>query len=175
MDWKNIPDYEGIYEVSSCGVVRTVKTGRIRKTNTQARGYLQVVLSKKGKTKTFSVHRLVLMAFLPITNHEAYQVNHKNGKKDDNRLENLEWCSCRENMLHRVHVLGIPVVHRVPEAKPVVGLHVKTKQIIKLPSAQEGKNFGFSPEMIRTCCNRKVKKHQGYVWRYLSECPRLAS
>lgn len=63
-------------------------------------GYKEVVLSENGKFKSYLAHRLILSTFSPITDMEKFDVNHKNGNKLDNRLENLEWCTMSDNIRH---------------------------------------------------------------------------
>jgi len=96
-EWRPIVGYEGLYEVSDLGRIKSFaqcKDGRIMKPSPNKDGYLNVNLCNKGK-KIFKVHRLVLQTFLPI--EENKEVNHKNHNKSDNRLCNLEWCSRSEN------------------------------------------------------------------------------
>jgi hypothetical protein len=92
--WLPIVGYDGKYEVSDFGNVKNVKTGRILKPSTNKNGYCQICLFNKCN-KTCYVHRLVLLAFLPI--EEVKEVNHKNHIKTDNRLEKFEWCKHSEN------------------------------------------------------------------------------
>lgn len=113
--WKPIPKYEDFYEASSLGRIRSKDRirangiplkGRVLKPNPERGGYLQVALYRSGeKPKYLKVHRLVASAFLPNPQSKE-QVNHKNGIRNDNRLENLEWCSCSENHRHAFDVLG---------------------------------------------------------------------
>lgn len=115
--WKNIPGYEGLYQVSNLGRVRSLprirtqknklKTtdhhykGKILKPIVTKTGYLTVNLYRHRKsTGPHRIHRLVCTTFYGEPKNGKNQVNHKNGNKKDNRVENLEWCSCRENIVH---------------------------------------------------------------------------
>ena len=102
--WKDVVGYEGYYEISNRGCVRTVKTGRIRKLGTSKSGYKRVKLRMAGTQELCSVHVLVLDAFVGMRN-DGEQTNHKDGVKDNNRLRNLEWCTASENNLHKTRVL----------------------------------------------------------------------
>lgn len=102
--WKDIKDYEGLYQVSNIGRVRRLKgyyckNDKIIKSRYDKDGYLQICLSKNNKTKFFRVHRLVACAFIDNLENKLY-INHINGIKDDNRVENIEWCTASENQKH---------------------------------------------------------------------------
>ena len=99
------------YEVSDQGRVRNAHTGLILKPNMKHRGYLEVCLNYKGEKKYKLVHRLVALAFVPGWREEL-EVNHKNGVKNDNRAENLEWVTASENTRHGRDVL-LKQVHPV--------------------------------------------------------------
>ncbi len=110
-EWRPIPGYEGYYEINAAAVVRSVtrkvptRTGtrtylqREIKTRLNNCGYLEVRLSKNGKTTSHPLHALLAKAFLPNPENKP-EVNHENGIKTDNRLENLSFMSHKENMQH---------------------------------------------------------------------------
>ena len=109
---KTIKDYEGVYYISNQGNVYSKKNGayglrdKLKKLKPlKSNGYESVIFSVNGVRKKFKVHRLVLMTFTPLKDWKD-QVNHKNGIKNDNRIENLEWVTQSENMLHRSDILG---------------------------------------------------------------------
>ena len=88
------------YEISNLGRVKTVKTGVIRKLHTGNRGYNTVVLKFDKKQYNVNIHRLVMEAFKPEEKFEGSFINHIDGNKLNNSLENLEWCTHKENMAH---------------------------------------------------------------------------
>lgn len=116
MKWKSIDGYEGYYEVSNCGKVRSVDRvimnttkngkprpckikGRVLKTHTRKDGRLQVALSIEGKLSTQSVHVLVANAFMPNKN-KTLEINHIDGEHKNNNVSNLEWVNRDVNIKH---------------------------------------------------------------------------
>lgn len=111
--WKDIPGYEGLYQVSNLGrvkrleykrennLIKTMSTFKehILKPAKQTSGYMYIVLCKNNKTKGFRVHRLVAEAFISNP-YNLPQVNHIDANKSNNNVNNLEWCSRSENMQH---------------------------------------------------------------------------
>lgn len=109
--WRPVIGYEGLYEISNYGNVKSlpkiigrppkshISTTRIMKGNINKRGYVKVDLKKDGYSKCVSVHRLVLQVFTPNTFNKP-DVNHIDGNKQNNRAENLEWCTVIENIHH---------------------------------------------------------------------------
>lgn len=100
--WREIEGYEGNYEVSNYGSVRNVSSGRELKGLPLKKGYLSVNLSKNGKVKRFTIHRLVARHFISVTDPDLTVVNHINGNKQDNNFTNLEWTTTRLNTIHAI-------------------------------------------------------------------------
>jgi len=99
--WKDIKGYEGIYQISNFGIVRNLVTNKIHKGNVNRYGYSRTKFGKKARL----THRVVAMSFIPNPENKP-QVNHINGIKTDNRVENLEWCNSSENNKH-AHIIGL--------------------------------------------------------------------
>jgi len=99
--WKDVVGYEGKYFVSNLGRVKNTKPQLLA--TRERRRYLAVTLHKNDKLCDFSIHRLVAIAFIPNPNNK-YIVNHINGINFDNRVDNLEWVSARENSTHAVDI-----------------------------------------------------------------------
>lgn len=111
--WKDIKGYEGYYQVSNLGEVRSIghkwqRKGihKIKLHQNHDAGYLLADLHKNGKYKSYMVHRLVAQAFIPNPDNKP-EVNHKDGNKKNNNVENLEWNTKSENCVHRCKVLGL--------------------------------------------------------------------
>lgn len=99
--WKDVVGFEGSYIVSNYGNVKSVKKDLIITVYPNIHGYLTVPLYRNGKKSSKPVHRLVVLAFYGEAPSEAkFQVNHKDGIKINNRLDNLEYCTRKENMKH---------------------------------------------------------------------------
>ena len=100
--WKDIAGYDGMYQVSDLGRVRSLKFGKVRVLRPQKNnnGYLIVGLYKDGKRKGITVHRLVANAFIPNDDESKTQINHINEDKSENKVSNLEWCSAQYNVTY---------------------------------------------------------------------------
>lgn len=134
--WKTIPGYEDYYEVSNLGRVRRIKTGYILKPS--GKEYLEVCLSKHNKQRYFYIHRLVATAFLPNPENKP-EVNHINGKKGDNRVENLEWFTRQENIQHAWKT-GLSK-GRKGDKCPMYGKHFSEEHRRKLGEAHKKENL----------------------------------
>lgn len=100
-EWKDIESYEGFYKISSRGNVFSVRRNKILKPYV-VHGYYAIELNKNGITHKYLVHRLVAMAFLE-NKLQKTEVNHIDGNKSNNNLNNLEWCTSQENSLHAIN------------------------------------------------------------------------
>lgn len=116
--WKDITGYEGYFQVSNLGNFRSLDRiikyknsgtrlypGKSLLTETIVEGYQRIVLMKDAVKKRYMCHRLVAQEFIPNPENKPF-VNHINGNKADNRVENLEWCTQSENELHGYRTLG---------------------------------------------------------------------
>lgn len=105
--WADIQGYEGLYKVSDKGRVYSVRNDKILKSSPYGKGHLHISLRCGGTQRTIGVHRLVALAFIPNPEGKP-QINHINGFKWDNRVENLEWATNSENQIHSHQVIGNP-------------------------------------------------------------------
>ena len=105
--WKDIKNYEGLYQVSNLGFIRSLPNGKRRKEKLlkphYSQGYPKVSLFKNGKREKRLIHRLVAFAFLGEPLADKVQINHKNKDRTDAALFNLEWVTARENVLHSLY------------------------------------------------------------------------
>ena len=171
-EWRDVVGYEGLYQVSSEGRVKSLERkdrfGRIVKERTlkpavRGKGYLFVVLCASGKTRMFYVHRLVCQSFHENPDNKP-QVNHINEDKTDNRACNLEWCTRRENVNHGTRN------ERSAKAlsKPIGQFSLDGKPIKVWQSTMEAeRQTGFSHVYICQAANGKYKQAYGYIWKYI--------
>lgn len=190
--WKDIEGYEGCYRISSIGRVKslertvrchknangidTVKTleKMFLKPMIRRGGYFFVQLSKNGVKTSFSIHRLVISAFTPNVDNKP-QINHINGIKTDNRIENLEWCTSLENQMHAIRT-GL----KIPSGKGRYGYDsLAGKEIFQYDKdfifiAQYGslseanRTTGVNIGNMAQCAklNKKYSHAGGFIWRY---------
>lgn len=168
--WKDIQNYERIYQVSNLGRVRSlsreVKSGqktlslkdKIRKLNPNGNGYLNLLLHKEGIKKAYRVHRLVAEAFIPNPTNLP-EVNHIDGDKLNNSVSNLEWCDKSHNEIHARH-LGLKTFKSI--CKPVIRLEDgKEYNSIAKASKDIGVHRGTVAQAIYKRC-----KAGGYTFKF---------
>ncbi len=160
--WVKLEEFEENYEINNFSEIRSVKTKKILKQQENF-GYRVIGLRLEKKTYYRRVHRLLARAFIPNSN-KYKEINHINGIKSDNRLENLEWCSRQKNVIHswktglKVKQLGQDVSnsklknHEVLEIKKLLKQRIKQKLIAK--------EFKVDPSLISHI-------NRGYVWGHI--------
>lgn len=166
--WKPIAGYEGLYEVSNLGQVRSLPRKNVKggiKSPTETKwGYLICPLWKNGKAKHCSVHRLVAEAFIPNPENKP-TVNHIDCNRKNNRADNLEWATQSENVRHSVK-LG-HYAESGAESKPVFQIERTGQFQNKFRSINEAARItGVSQQSISMCCNGKLKSAGGYLWKF---------
>ena len=170
--WKPVEGFEGLYEVSSLGRVKSFWFGkeRIMKPQKDKDGYLFVYLCRDGKRKFFRIHRLVAAAFLP--NPEGFeQVNHKDEVKSNNCVENLEWCSAKYNMNYGTRMeKQVAAQSKAVEASKYPDFR---EICLRFPSTMEAERNGYGHGHVSCCCRgcyhyEGNNKYRGLFWRFAS-------
>ena len=169
-EWRKVVGWEKYYEVSNDGLIRSldremrlpngvsyIKKGKIRK-QIKSKGYLRICLYSESKNCSFAAHRIVAEAFLDNP-YNLEQVNHKNGDKTDNNVDNLEWVSRTENALHSAYVLN----NNTGMSKIAVLCEEKSHVFESISEAN--RITGISKQHISFCINGKRKTAGGFHWR----------
>lgn len=169
---RGVGEYAGLYEVSNLGRIRTIATGRIRSLTVSNRGYLTVLFKRRGNGKRFYVHRLVANAFIPNPNNKR-TVNHIDGNKQNNNVDNLEWATYEENISHSWKTGLRSLTKEQREAvsrirsKPVLRIDPRTNEVCEFKSATEAARCVDGDQSnISACCRNKLKTAYGYFWKF---------
>ncbi len=176
-EWKPVYGYEGLYEVSNCGNIKSLNwyshkgLEHIITPQLTKKGYLRIVLYKDKKVKSLSMHRIVWEAFNgPIP--DDLQINHINEVKTDNRIENLELCTNLYNMRYgtRSQRVKDKLINRADQSKAVACFDREGNQVNIFPSlAEAGRWIGKKDSKMNI--SSAVRGHRntayGYVWKYV--------
>lgn len=174
--WKDIKDYEGLYQVSNLGRVRSLNYNhtenkiKLLKQGNRV-GYKLVALSKNKQRKTYSVHRLVAMAFIYNPDMNKYnEVNHKDEDKTNNCVWNLEWCDRKYNMDYgtfRERTIKYLINHNNEISKTVYQYDLYGNLVKEYPSTMEvQRQSNYSQGTVSSCCRGERNSAYGYIWSY---------
>lgn len=202
--WKDIPEYKGYYQVSNLGRVKGLKytfwatrqfrtlPERILKPNKNKSGYYYVVLHKNRKGKTWKVHRLVALAFIPNPDNKPC-VDHIDTNTTNNNVENLRWCTHKENINNpltkqKLIKSGVYTITQEMRERAKKGYQKnkeyilkKIKQAVAKPVycvetdilyesvTEAGRQLNINPSNISAACKGKFKKIGGYHWKYANK------
>lgn len=166
--WLDIPGYEGFYQISNFGRVKSFyfKNPRILKPH-KVKGYSNVELYKNKEKKQFYIHRLVMENFCPIENMDMLDVNHKDEDKSNNHISNLEWMTHKDNLNYgsRAEKARIKMQGRnSPRSKKVRCIE---KDVIYEALREAERQLGIPATNISRACKGKIKSAGGYHWEYV--------
>lgn len=168
--WKDVAGYEGLYQVSNFGRVKSLnynhkKETRIMKDASNLLGYHFVNLCKAGTKKIAYIHRLVALAFIPNP-YNLPIINHKDCNPGNNTASNLEWCTYLYNNNYDKHRERISLA----KYKPVLQYDREGNFVQEYPSAKSlNELYGYNANNISAVCRGKRQTAHNYVWRY-KEC-----
>ena len=172
--WKDIKDFKGLYQISNYGRVKSLgnksnhKREKILKANLSNKNYYKICLNKNNIRKTFTVHRLVAETFIENVFLKK-EINHIDGNKHNNRIDNLEWVTRKENQIH-AYKNKLQIAKKNNERSfPIYQLNLDGKIINKFPSIMEAeRKTGIKNANIARACKRN-QTTCGYKWRYINE------
>ena len=174
--WKDIKGYEGLYQVSNLGRVKSfVKKGeKILAPQKNSNGYLRVILTNKAKKKRYFIHRLVAETFILNPNYYPV-VNHLDCNRTNNSVNNLEWCTIKmnhdymkklkrdkrtEQWIKNMHISA------KSQYKAIICLDPKGNRVKEYDCIKDTKKDGYDASCVCMCAKGKRKTHKGYVWQY---------
>lgn len=175
-EWRDIQGYEGLYQISNYGRVKSLRRKaynhftkeRIMTPVITKKGYYQVRLHNGTNSQGFKIHRLVAKAFIP-NSYNVSQVNHIDGNKQNNCVNNLEWVTPKQNMQHAASngLLRDVSGNNNPNCKPIKQYDLNGNFIKRWNSMRDiYEVLGIDRHSIRNCCVGNLKTSHNYVWRY---------
>lgn len=173
--WKDIEGYEGCYQISTMGRIKSIDRyvprkngklqhvyGRIMIPFDNGRGYKQVYLSKNGISKVHYVHRLVAVHFIENPNN-FLEINHKDEDKANNCVDNLEWCTHKYN----VNYGTASIRTAIKQSKKVYQYDMEGNLLEIFPSCiSVQRKLGYKQGTISSCCLGVIKSHKGFIFKY---------
>lgn len=177
-EWRDIEGFEGIYQVSNIGRVRSLDHVRVNKQGefhfkgrilalSKNHGYPVISFTKNGKTKQYFIHRLVASAFIPNPQGENI-VNHIDGNKDNNDVSNLEWCDQRENVNHAVRTGLLPIKYGKDNktSRKIIQYTLNDEYVATWYGLGEVvRNVKVTRANVNACLIGKRNKAGGYKWK----------
>lgn len=160
--WTTIDGFEGLYEISDTGKIRNCITKKLLKGNLNSYGYRVVRLRKDGKNYDLKLHRLLAIAFIPNPN-DFPCVNHIDGNKDNNSLDNLEWCTYAYNNSHAREQLSLDFSEKSVLQRTLNGDYVAIWRNASLAA----KSVNGNSTTIANCCRGTQSVAYDYRWNYI--------
>lgn len=166
--FKDIPGYENSYKASNLGNIKSLKRPgakeKLLKGEIDQDGYIRITLKKNGKTKKYKAHRLIMMAF-NNTNDPSLQVNHIDGNKKNNKLENLEWCTASYNTRHSY----INNLNKTKGFKTIIKNKITGEEKKYRSMRDASLNMGYNKGYLFKKINNKIYENEKYSWRIINE------
>lgn len=183
--WVTIPDWD-MYEISNLGRLRAkervvrkghnpyIRKAQLLKPVKDKHGYWTFNFKQDNRKKNVKLHRLVAICFIPNPNNKPY-VNHIDNNPANNRVDNLEWVTAKENTRWSI-VQGrmnrtdkwLENLHKAqePTYKPVKAINIKTGETLYFENLNQVREQGFQPSCVCNCCKHIRNTHKGYMWEY---------
>ena len=168
--WLDISGYEGLYQISNFGRVKSFyfKNPRILKPH-KVKGYSNIELYKNKKKKQFYIHRLVMENFCPIENMNVLDVNHKDEDKSNNHISNLEWMTHKDNLNYGSRAEKARMKMQGKNSSRSKKVRCVEKNVIYEALREAERQLGIPATNISKACKGKIKTAGGYHWEYVGE------